>query len=234
MELVILLVVCMGVFLVWRIYKVMEFRAKVEVAAIVATAEVNKQVAKFAPIGAEFEQAKREKRLLEWVEKFGHAMETEFDASYNEVGRQVKNDPTISSALHAEAAERGIPCKYLVSEWDYKQYYENAHYPGDPPKESRICSALCDGQHMFTRDLDQKYLSCPFCGEPVEIDPVEPKALADWQAEMRQWNEFKKRFPEKAAPREAEHRAAIAQADAKYQAEFEVAILAAKSKNPPS
>lgn len=232
----ILLVVGIGVaiFLLWRILNVQVVRAQISVARtqIEATHLANtiaKDVAaSFTAQAGTEEQAKKEGRLIEFLQKAAAMPGMDNDA----VREFLSVQPQTRKDLITESLVRGVRCEYL----DHSDFVElHNGYPGPEPCGEPYCTEHCDVEW-----LPSDSETCPFCGAPTKIDSPdeeiggEESDMTTWRRDMDKWERYRKLYPEQAAKREAESKAAHTAADEGRRARFRQLFAEDKSERGPA
>lgn len=204
-------------FLLWRLVRVQEARGRVEVAH--TATQIARDFAQAFARG--FEEARSKGRLIEWFE--ATMRELNVDDEDARLRLHTADGKDVLPLLVSESFERGVKCRFL-DESDFRQLY--LVHPGPEPTASSWCPENhCDQEKDVL--LPAGLATCPFCGEPAENLETESELeeqRRSWQAEMQSFERFRRLFPHRANPDEAQSLTAHAAAAERDRKKFESLI----------
>ncbi len=197
------------VFLLWRILRVQEARARVEV--VQATAQVARDMSQAFAKG--WEEARATGRLIEWVDNLARSLDIDGDRMW--LLLRSPQGAELRALLIRESLERGVLCRFL-EERDFADQYQG--HPGPDPGRDAWCPNGCDQERdvRFTTELKV----CPFCGRPVEA-LAEADDRSRWQAEMLAFERYGRLLPTRANADESQSLAAHNAAAERERAKLE-------------
>jgi hypothetical protein len=133
-EIVLVVAVVVGVWILWRILKIQEARATLEVEQRVEqqvkkgleglARAIERHEAQFGP----YEDAKRESRLIEWFEQLALACGFDVNEAKEAIRPPFSHGDEIQDLVH-ESIKRDVPCRLLEPE-DYRRYAPDYKMPG--------------------------------------------------------------------------------------------------------
>lgn len=209
------------VFLLWRILRVQEVRARVEVAQV--TAQVARDLGEAIAKG--WEDARARGRLIEWLDDVVRMLDANEDEMHLRLHSSAGKE--LRPLLVSESLERGVRCRFL-DERDFQDRYPG--HPGPEPKPYAWCPTnCCDQERDLTLPAELKV--CPFCGEPADAMEVDDEQQ-QWKADMQAFERYRKLFPTKANADEAQSVAAHAAAGKRDREKYDAAIAAHRAKEP--